>query len=608
MCGIVGYIGKKQATPILLQGLRQLEYRGYDSAGIAIAADSGVQIIKQKGPIAALTADVNTITPTGTIGIAHTRWATHGEVTKENAHPHTVGNIVLVHNGIIENYRSLKQQLTQQGYAFVSQTDSEVLAALIDQKLEQTNSLQAAVILALKEVQGTYGLAVMHVDKPDEIVVARLGSPLAIGVGKDEYIIASDATPILRHTSSVIFLEDGDVATLKKQGYQIVNHEEIIQEKIPTTIDWDIETAEKQGFDHFMLKEIHDQPTVFMDAIRGRFTAEQGNALLGGLQLTPEQMQSINRIILLGCGTASHAGEMGKHLFERYARIPTTVEIASEFRYSDPIVDEHTLVFAISQSGETADTLAAMREAKRRGAHVRGIVNAIGSTIARESDGGTYIHAGPELSVASTKAFTNMIAVLLLYALQFGRQRHLTASFGKELLAAMQYLPKQIEEVLESSDHIRACAHHFSSSSQMFFIGRGIHAVTAKEASLKLKEITYIHSESYPGGEMKHGPISLLDEQFPVCAIVTDNELFEKMQSNVLEAKARKAPILVVATKGDERVRELSEQVIWVPKTLPELEPILVSVALQLFAYHTAVVLGRDVDRPRNLAKSVTVE
>ena len=491
-------------------------------------------------------------------------------------------------------------------HIFKSETDSEVLAHLIEASYK--GDLRKAVLDALAQVRGTYGLVIMHSDHPNTLIAARLGSPLVVGIGENEFYIASDATPMLAYTKKVIFLDDGEVAEINREHMNIVSLKDINVTKKIEEIEWDEARAQKQGFPHFMLKEIFDQPTVIADAVRGRYSLEDGMARLGGLNMTDEQMRSVKRIILIACGTASYAGLAGKYMFERLAGIPTELDVASEFRYRDPIIDQQTLVFGISQSGETADTLAALKEAKQKGAFVRGIVNVVGSTIARETDGGTYIHAGPELAVASTKAYTNMVAVLALYALQFGRLNKLTVATGQRLLNALQEIPEKMKIILKQSDKIKTLAEKYKNSRDFFFLGRGINFPVALEGSLKLKEITYIHSEAYPGGEMKHGPIALLSPDFPVFAIMTKNQLYDKMRSNVEEIKARKAPIILLATDGDSQANELANDIIYIPQTMELLEPMLNVLPLQLFAYHMAVALGRDVDRPRNLAKSVTVE
>lgn len=606
MCGIVGYIGQKQAVPILLNGLRRLEYRGYDSAGLAVLIPGGVERVRAIGKIENLAEKLKDYNLSSTIGIAHTRWATHGGVTESNTHPHAdcSGEIFVVHNGIIENYRELKAEL--QNHKFVSETDTEVLAHLIEENYQ--GDLESAVRMALKKVRGTYGLVVMHKKNPDELIVARMGSPIVIGVGEGEYYIASDTSPMLSYTKNVIFLNDGEMAKISRSGLEINGLNDGQLKNRVQTVDWDEAQAEKQGFPHFMLKEIFDQPAVLADAIRGRLLPEEGTANLGGLNLTMEERQKIKKIVLLSCGTAYHAALIGKYVFERLSGIPVEADMASEWRYRDAVVDENTLVFGISQSGETADTLAALKEAKRKGGIVRGIVNVVGSTMARETGGGTYIHAGPELAVASTKAFTNMVAVLILYALEFGRGKRLSMTTGEKIIKELNEIPEKMKLILAQSETIKKLAEKYADYKNFFFLGRGINYPVALEGSLKLKEITYIHSEAYPGGEMKHGPISLLSPEFPVLAITTNNRLYEKMISNVAEAKARQAPVLLIATSGDEKVKEISDDIIFVPETMEILEPLLNTVALQLFSYYAAVYLGRDVDRPRNLAKSVTVE
>jgi glucosamine--fructose-6-phosphate aminotransferase (isomerizing) len=610
MCGIVGYIGEKPALPILLQGLRRLEYRGYDSAGIGIIENGRMERIRSVGKIERLTEKTKDHTLGGTVGIAHTRWATHGGVTEENAHPHTdaSGKLMLVHNGIIENYRELKELLgtVHNITEFGSETDSEILAHLIG--AHYVGDLRQAVETALQHVRGTYGIVVMHQDHPDCLIAARMGSPLVVGVGDGEYFIASDATPMLAHTKKVVFLDDGEIAEVCRDGMDTYNLKNESVVKCVEEIEWDDERAEKQGYDHFMLKEMHDQPTVFEDAIRGRYNLEEGTAHLGGLNMTSEEMRSIRRIVLIACGTASYAAMVGKYAFERLAGIPTEVDVGSEFRYRDPIIDKHTLVFAISQSGETADTLAALREAKRKGAFVRGIVNVVGSTIARETEGGTYMHAGPELAVASTKAYTNMLAILLLYALEFGRLKRITVATGQRLLSALLEIPGKMNTILERKEDIKAIAETYKNKKHFLYLGRGINFPVVLEGSLKLKEISYIHSEAYPGGEMKHGPIALLSEEFPVLAIMTKNQLYDKMRSNIEEVRARGSKVILIATDGDDRASELADHVMHVPDTMELLEPLLNTIPLQLFAYYMAVALDRDVDRPRNLAKSVTVE
>ena len=607
MCGIISYIGNKDAAPILLQGLRRLEYRGYDSAGLVCLKKNEFNCVKSVGKIENLAEKLKFNPILGNIGIAHTRWATHGSVTEENTHPHSScrDEVFLVHNGIIENYRELKNELGFE-HSFKSETDSEVLAHLIEKYY--SGDIRLAVQKALKRVRGTYGLVVMHKNEPNKMIVARMGSPIVLGIGEGEYFVASDSTPLLAHTRDVIFLDDGELADMSRDGFEIFNLSEQEVKKTVEHIEWNNEQTEKQGFEHFMLKEIFEQPAVFQDAIRGRIDEEEGTSHLGGLNMTIEEMHSINRIVLIACGTAYYACMVGKYAFEKLVGIQVEVDVASEFRYRDPIIDKNTLVFAVSQSGETADTLAALREAKRKGAFVRGIVNVVGSTIARETDGGTYIHAGLEFAVASSKAYTNMVAVLLLYALQFGRLNKTSLSKGKELINELKQIPQKMERIFEQKESIKQMAEKYSEYKNFLFLGRGINYPVALEGSLKLKEITYIHSEACPAGEMKHGVNALLSENFPVLGILTQNSLYDKMRSNVEEVKARKSPVLLVVNQEDFTSQELANDVIFVPKTIEILEPLLNTIVLQLLAYYTAVKLGRDVDRPRNLAKSVTVE
>lgn len=629
MCGIVGYIGGKQALPILLQGLRDLEYRGYDSAGIALLENGKVIRVRAVGKVDKLAEKLQGHQYSAQIGIAHTRWATHGGVNERNAHPHfggisgsargvDSGQLALVHNGIVENYRDLKNELEKEGVKFESETDTEVLAHWIA-KQYQALSLQPhrpdngqiltrAVKQALMSVRGTYGILIMHANHPDQLVAARLGSPLAIGIADGEYYVASDVTPMLPYTKQVTFLDDGEIASINGHGIKIINLKDQEITKEVTQIDWNVDKAQKGGFEHFMLKEIFDQPVVFEDAIRGRLDIDEGTAHLGGLNMTPDQMREIKRIVIIAEGTARHAGLIGKYAFERLANLPCEVDFASEFRYRDPIVNNKTLVFAISQSGETADTLMAVREAKRKGAVVRGVVNVVGSTIARETGAGTYIHAGPELAVASTKAYTNMVAVLLLYALEFGRLRHTSVATGQRILQALLEIPKKMLEILKFNNDIQKLITVYGNYQDMLFLGRGVNYPVALEGALKLKEISYIHAEGFAGGEMKHGPLALVSKEVPVVAIMTKNQLYDKIKSNVQEVKARGARVLAVATAGDAEAREIADDVIFVPKTMELLEPLLNTIPLQLFAYYSAVALGRDVDRPRNLAKSVTVE
>jgi glucosamine--fructose-6-phosphate aminotransferase (isomerizing) len=613
MCGIVGYIGNKQALPILLQGLRDLEYRGYDSAGIALLEHGKIVRVRAVGKVDNLAKKLHGEKFEATEGIAHTRWATHGGVAENNAHPHFGGDgkLVLAHNGIIENYREIKNELEKEGAVFSSETDTEVLAHLIAKIYNQSEKkdLVQAVRKGLLRVRGTYGIAVMHEQHPGLLVAARLGSPLVIGIGEvGEYFLASDVTPMLPFTKQVSFLDDGEIAEISAKGLKIANLRDEVVEKNITQIEWNKEQAQKGGFEHFMLKEIFDQPTVFEDAIRGRLNIEEGTAVLGGLNLTTQQMHGIKRIVIIAEGTARHAGLIAKYAFERLANLPCEVDFSSEFRYRDPIVDENTLIFAISQSGETVDTLLALREGKRKGAMVRGIINSVGSSIARETKAGTYIHAGPELSVASTKAFTNMVAVLLLYALQFGRLKHTSVSTGQRLLKALLEVPEKMSTILSRAEEIKKIAEKYFNYKNMVFVSRGVNYPVALEGALKLKEISYIHAEGMGSGEMKHGSLAIISSETPLVVIMTQNSLYDKVKSNVQEAKSRGAKIIAIATEGDMEVKEISDDVIYVPKTMELLEPLLNTIPLQLFAYHMAVLLGRDVDRPRNLAKSVTVE
>jgi glucosamine--fructose-6-phosphate aminotransferase (isomerizing) len=610
MCGIVGYLGNHESMPVLLEGLRRLEYRGYDSAGIAVPGSDGrAEIVKCAGKIAALAERVDGWRSPATEGIAHTRWATHGEPNDANAHPHTdcTGKLALVHNGIIENFAALKKVLQEDGHRFTTDTDTEALAHLIE-KYVPGHTLEEAVSLALASVDGTYGIAVWHADHPGTIVGARSGSPLVIGIGNGEYFLASDVAPIVGHTRQVVYLSDGEMCVLTRDGYHTATIARQRLEKEVEEIEWDLEMIEKGGFPHFMLKEIFDQPRSVGDAMRGRLLLPDGAARLGGLNMTPEELRQVRRIVFLGCGTSWHAALIGEYLLEEYARLPVEVEYASEFRYRNPILEEGTLVFVISQSGETIDTLAAMREAQRKGAHTLGIVNVVGSTIARESDGGVYIHAGPEIGVASTKAFTSQVTVLALLALHFGRARELSREAGLELGRALAAVPGQIGSILERSDEVRSIAAAYAHHDNFLYLGRGVNFPVALEGALKLKEISYIHAEGYPAAEMKHGPIALIDENMPVVFLCPRDGGREKVLSNMQEVRARRGRIIGVATEGDDEVRRLADHMLTVPRTHEALAPLLSVVPLQLLAYHIAVLRGCDVDQPRNLAKSVTVE
>ncbi|MDH4330569.1 MAG: glutamine--fructose-6-phosphate transaminase (isomerizing) [Candidatus Moranbacteria bacterium] len=610
MCGIVGYIGKNEAEPILLDGLRRLEYRGYDSAGISVINGKKIETVKAVGKIAELEEKLSKKDVKGNIGIAHTRWATHGKPCEKNSHPHSdcKGDIFLVHNGIIENYQELKDDLKKLGHKFKSETDSEVVAHLIEDLMKKYD-FKTAVAKTLKMLKGTYGFAIVSKSEPEKLIIARNGSPLLLGIGKDEYVVASDASAIIRHTKRVVYLEDGEMAVLEKDGYEISSmHEKIIKNREESEIDWSIEEAEKQGFDHFMIKEIFEQPQAVTDAVRGRINVSDGNAKLGGLRDVSKELREIERIIIVSCGTSYYAGLVGEYMIEEYAGIPVEVEYASEFRYRKPIIDSKTAVIAISQSGETADTLAAIREAKNKGALTLGIVNAVGSTIARETDAGVYNHAGPEIGVASTKAFTSQLSILVLFALFLGRQRNMSLVTGQRIAKELEKLPKLIEEVLKQNDDIKKIMKKYSKYRDFLYLGRKYNMPIAYEGALKIKEISYVHAEGYPSGEMKHGPIALIDENFPVVVLAPKDSVYEKTISGIEEVKARGGKILAIGTKGDKNIAKISDDVIYVPKTLEMLSPIVNVVPLQLLSYYAGTLKGIDVDKPRNLAKSVTVE
>lgn len=610
MCGIVGYIGSKQASHLLINGLLRLEYRGYDSAGVTLLQDSKLVTIKQKGRVAALDNQIDHKKMNATIGIAHTRWATHGEPNNINAHPHSdnSGNISIVHNGIIENYSALKKQLIEKGYSFHTQTDSEVLAVLIGAFYEQVKDLEKAVRLALKQVDGTFGIAVVSNYEPDKIIAARRGSPMVLGIGEDEFILASDASAIVQHTRQVVYLSDNEMAIIKEDGYftKTIDNEDTTNEV--QEILFDLERIEKGGYDYFMLKEIYEQPTTYEDAFRGRLLVDEGNVKLGGLRQVADKLRNARRIIITACGTSWHSAMVAEYLIENLAQIPVEVEYASEFRYRNPVIYSDDVVFAISQSGETADTLAAIKEAKQKGATCCGIVNAVGSSIARETEAGIYIHAGPEIGVASTKAFTSQLAVFTLLAIYLGRMRNLSQAEGIKIAKAMTKIPQQIESILANSDTIKELAKKYASAKNFIYLGRGYNFPVALEGALKLKEISYIHAEGYPSAEMKHGPIALIDENMPVVFIATKDEIYDKVKSNIEEVRARKGKIIAIANEGDDDIHNYASDVIYIPKTMSMLTPALAVVPLQLLAYYMAVELGKDVDRPRNLAKSVTVE
>ncbi len=608
MCGIVGYVGQREATPILIDGLARLEYRGYDSAGVSVQNGVGVVTRKLAGRVPAL-RDLVTKQPLhGTSGIAHTRWATHGAPTERNAHPHSdcSGRIVIVHNGIIENADVLRTRLERGGHQFTTDTDTEAVAHLIEDM--EGDSLEARVIEALAHVEGTYGLAVMSADEPGKIVVARHGSPVLLGVGDGEYFIASDASAVLEHTRSVVYLDDGDIAVVTGDGYSVLNRESVAQVRPVDDIEWDLEQIELGGYPHFMLKEIHEQPETLRSTMRGRLLLEEGTARLNGLNLTPDESAAIKRIVILACGTSWHAGLVGRYAIEELAGIPVEVEYASEYRYRRRLMEPGTLTIAISQSGETADTLEAMRAARRSGSDVIGIVNTVGSTIARESDGGIYLHAGPEIGVASTKAFTSQIVALLMLAIYLGRQRGLTKAQGEELVCQLARLPEFAARTLELDPYVRQLADTYYRDTNALYLGRGVNFPVALEGALKLKEISYIHAEGYPAAEMKHGPIALIDENMPVVFVAPHDHVYSKILSNMQEVRARGGRIIAITTEGNGDLSGLVDHQLRVPATLPLLSPIITAIPLQLLAYHVAVLRGCDVDRPRNLAKSVTVE
>ena len=608
MCGIVGYIGDKIATPMLIEGLKRLEYRGYDSAGVAIMNGNGVETRRAAGKIARLESAIASDPPHGTLGIAHTRWATHGPPNEQNAHPHVSqnGKIAVVHNGIIENATSLKAGLEARGYVFKSDTDTEVLSHLIE--TAYAGNLEAAVIEALRQVDGTYGIAVISSDEKDKIVAARKGSPLLVGIGDGEFFVASDASAILAHTRQVVYLDDGDIAVVTRDGYHVLDLDSVIREKPVTRIDWDLAQIERGGYPHFMLKEIFEQPTTVENTMRGRLILEEGFSKLGGLNISKEDLLAVDNIIITACGTSWHSALIGEMMIEELCRIPVEVEYASEFRYRNPIVTPRTLCIVISQSGETADTLAAMREAKRRGARTLGLVNQVGSTIAREDDGGIYLHAGPEIGVASTKAFTSQVVALALFTLKLARLRDLSVARGRAIAQAMAKLPEQIQSILDRAEEIEQLAEEFKRATNFLYLGRGYNFPAALEGALKLKEISYIHAEGYPAAEMKHGPIALIDEMMPVVCIAPHDAVFDKITSNIQEVKARKGKVIAITTRDEPSLAGKIDYEFRIPETEDLLTPILASVPLQLLAYYIAVKRGCNVDQPRNLAKSVTVE
>ena len=608
MCGIVGYIGKHQALPILLEGLKRLEYRGYDSAGVAIVNGGHILLEKTEGKISDLEAQLSGKSYPGVAGIAHTRWATHGEPNRQNAHPHLdcSGRLAVAHNGIIENYQLLKKRLQDKGHKFESDTDTEVIAHLIED--HYTGALEDAVRKAAEQLEGTYGIVVLSRDEPEKLVGVRNGSPLVVGVADYEYFLASDVSAILKHTRQVIYLDDKEMAVVELTGFKTMTIENVTVDKEIQEVDWDLEMIEKGGFPHFMLKEIFEQPETIRNAMRGRLVYDTGEARLGGLQDSAPKLRDLSRLVILGCGTSWHAALIGEYTIEEYARVPVEVEYASEFRYRNPIIARETVAIVISQSGETIDTLEAMREAKRKGSLVLGVCNVVGSTIARESDGGVYIHAGPEIGVASTKAFTSQITVLSLIALVLGRMRGMSKAQGQEIIQALNEIPHHVQQILDKNDQIYEIAKAYCNDSNFLYLGRGSNFPVALEGALKLKEISYVHAEGYPAAEMKHGPIALIDKNMPVVVICPKDAAYRKILGNIAEVKARRGRLIVIANEDDVEASKVADHVITIPKTLDMLYPVLAVIPLQLLAYHIAVLRGCDVDQPRNLAKSVTVE
>ncbi len=604
MCGIFGYVGSRQVASLLLEGLRTLEYRGYDSAGIFIP---GGALVKAVGPVDNLELKL-TNSIIGTTGIAHTRWATHGTPTEANAHPHLdmTRTIAVVHNGIIENYRELKEGLITQGMNFYSDTDTEVLAKLIGSFY--TGNILEAVQQALGLVRGTYGLVVASEQHPEQLVVARLGSPIVLGIATDGNFVASDPSALLAHTKDVVYLKDGECAVLQAHAYQVYAKTGGKLNRQPETIDWDIETVQKNGYEHFMLKEILEAPEVIENTIRGRLISKQGRAKLGGMESVLDKILMLNRLTIIGCGSAYYAGQVGRYMFEEYANLPTEVELGSEYRYKRNLSTKDIGVLAITQSGETADTLASVRMAKELGLLTLGVVNVVGSTIALETEAGVYNHAGPEIAVASTKAFISQLTVLVLLILMIGRERGMGLKEGQQIVSELEALPEILRKYLADTTNIAKVAKKYAHYHDVMFIGRKLHAPIAYEGSLKLKEVTYIHAEAYAGGELKHGSIAMLDENFPVIALVPQDDVYEKMISNIEEVRARQVPVLAIATEGDSQIVQIADDVLYIPKVHPVLQPIITTLPLQLLAYYIGVEKGLNIDRPRNLAKSVTVE
>jgi len=608
MCGIVCYVGEREAKSIVLEGLKRLEYRGYDSAGLAVQNGDSVACYRSVGKIAELERKIGELAILGNCGIAHTRWATHGEPSEQNAHPHcdAAQEVFVIHNGIVENFFAIKKKLEKSGVVFRSETDTEVLAHLI--ALNFDGNLSEAVRKTMSQVEGTFGIGVIHQKVPGEIVVARRGSPLIIGIGEDGHFAASDVAAMVRHTNKVVHLNDNELATLSARGYSISTAQAKAVTRAMETVEWQPEDAELCGFPHFMLKEIYEQPETILNAMRGRLEPSEGVPKLGGIMPVWDQLRDCRQIVIVACGTSYHAGCVGRYVFERLTEIDVQVEIASEFRYRKLNFPPNTFLIAISQSGETADTLAAIREARRKGARLLGIVNVVGSSISRETDAGVYNHAGPEIGVASTKIFVSQLAVLTLLALLLGRHQKLSLTEGVEAIKSLSELPEKVKKALSQDNHIQAVAEKYCSCSNWLYLGRKYQYPIALEGALKLKEISYIHAEGYAAGEMKHGPIALINPDMPTVAVVPQDSMYEKMISNIQEIKSRKGPVIAIATEGDTRIKELADEVIEVPPTLEYLYPILTVVPCQLLAYHCARFLSRDIDKPRNLAKSVTVE
>ena len=610
MCGIIGIVGRWPSHEVLLNGLSRLEYRGYDSAGVATVNGGSLEVRRAAGKVAELAQLLDREPAHGSTGIAHTRWATHGRPNVTNAHPHvdSSGRIALAHNGIIENHAALRALLEKQGIEFSSETDTEALVQLIGYFYEQSGELLESVRRALSDVVGTYGIALICSDHPDTLIAARRGSPLIVGVGEGEYVVSSDGSAIVEQTSNVVYLNDNEIVSLGDGGMQVTTIDSVPVHKEIDVLEMSLEEIQLGGYEYHMLKEIYEQPECLRNAMRGRLNQRDGEVVLGGLNEYQRELARCTRLILTGCGTAWHAGLIGEFLFEELARVPTEVEYASELRYRNPLIENDTVAIAISQSGETADTLAAMREIRTKGAIVLGVVNAVGSTIARETEGGVYLHVGAEIGVASTKAFTAQVAVLAMMAIDIGRRRHLSAERRIELLDELARLPDKVEEALKLDGQIQALANRLADRENWLYLGRGVSFPVALEGALKLKEISYIHAEGLPAAEMKHGPIALIDDQMPVVAVAPRTHVYDKVISNIEEVQTRRGQVVAVASEGDTELERLAEEVIYVPSTLPMLTPMLTTIPLQLLAYHAAIIRGHDVDKPRNLAKSVTVE